>query len=112
MAVQFSRMCLWGDRALTGRIEKKGDLLQDMYLKELRAYKPTPLKASDSEGHVQRFTAPKAPHSPEEGNIANELKAYEDQQVEMEGQADSGEAGASESSWFEEEEEEDTVAAH
>ncbi|KAL9583972.1 MAG: hypothetical protein Q9212_002394 [Teloschistes hypoglaucus] len=82
----------------------RGDLVQDLYLKELRAYKPTPIKPSDSESHVQKFSAPKAPpHSPDEGDIAQDLKAYEDQQVELEGQASPGEAAAPEESWFEEE---------
>ena len=50
---------------------------------------------------------PKAPQSPEETNIANELKSYKDQQVEVEGQAASGETAAVEEDWFEEDEEEE-----
>ena len=78
------------------------DLVQDMYLKELKAYKAPAVKASDAEGHVQKFTLPKAPASPEEADIASELKAYESQVPEVEGQ--SGEAGAApvEQDWFEE----------
>lgn len=80
----------------------------------MKGYKPPPAKASDSEGHVQKFTPPKAPHSPEEIDIANDLKAYEDQQVEIESQAAGGEASATEEEdWFEEEdEEEEAHAAH
>lgn len=91
-----------------------GDLVQDLYLREIRAYKPPPVKPSDSEGHVQKFTAPKIPQSPDEGDIAQDLKAYENQQVELEGQAAPGESGAAEESWFEEEddEEEHAAAAH
>ncbi|KAL8738267.1 MAG: hypothetical protein Q9181_000902 [Wetmoreana brouardii] len=85
----------------------RGDLIQDLYLKEIRAYKPPPLRPSDSEGHVQKFSAPKAPQSPDEGDIARDLKAYEDQQVELEGQAASGDAGAVEESWFEEDDDDD-----
>ena len=70
------------------------DLIQDMYLKELRAYKPPQQKASDSEGHVQKFTPPAAPKSPEESNLASEMKEYEDQVVEIEGSAAPGEAPA------------------
>ena len=88
------------------------DLVQDLYLRELKAHKPTPIKASDAEGHVQRYSAPKPPRSPEEGDIANDLKAYEEQQVEIEGQAVAGEAGAAEEDWFEEEEETEAHAAH
>lgn len=58
-----------------------------------------------------KFSAPQPPPSPEEGNIANDLKAYEDQQVEVEGQVASGES-AIEEDWFEEEEEEPATAAH
>lgn len=72
-----------------------------MYLKELKAYKPTPLKASDSEGHVQKFSAPKPPHSPDEGDIAQDLKAYEEQQVEVEGQPTAGDPDPAEWDWFE-----------
>lgn len=70
------------------------------------------MKSSDSEGHVQKFSPPKAPQSPEESDIANDLKAYEDQQVEVEGQASGGEASATEEDWFEEEEEEEAHPAH
>lgn len=83
-----------------------------MYLRELKNYKPPQIKASDAEGHVQKFQMPKPPASPEEGDIATDLKAYESQQVELEGQA--GEAGATavEQDWFEEDEEEEAPAAH
>jgi F-type H+-transporting ATPase subunit h len=81
-----------------------------MYLRELKNYKPPTVKASDAEGHVQKFTVPKTPASPEEADIASELKAYEDQTVELEGQAEDG-APAVEEDWFEEEEEE-VAAAH
>ncbi|KAA8646179.1 hypothetical protein EYZ11_004788 [Aspergillus tanneri] len=90
---------------------RQADPVQDLYLRELRAYKPTPIKPSDAESHVQKFAAPAAPKSPEEANLANELKAYENQEVEVEGQAASGEAAPAEESWFEEEEEE-APAAH
>ncbi|KAI9714092.1 MAG: hypothetical protein M1812_006539 [Candelaria pacifica] len=97
---------------VTPTIIRQADLVQDLYLRELKAYKPTPVKASDADGHVQKFTAPKAPLSPEEGNIANDLKAYEDQTVEIEGQAISGEDAAKNDDWFEEEAEEESSAAH
>lgn len=87
------------------------DLVQDIYLKELKAYKAPTVKPSDSEGHVQKFSMPKAPASPEESNLANELKAYEDQQVEVEGQAAEGQTQSAED-WFEEEPEEEERAAH
>ena len=40
---------------------------------------------------MQKFRIPKPPPSPEESNIINDLKAYEDQEVEVEGQLAGGE---------------------
>ena len=87
-----------------------------MYLKELRAYKIPQTKANDAEGHVQKFNAPAVPKSPEETNLASEMKAYEDQAVEVEGQANTGEAKEPEEDYFEDlkqfDEEEHHEAAH
>ena len=80
-----------------------------MYLKELKAHKPTPVKAGDEKGHVQEFSAPKAPQSPEEADLQNDLKDYEAQVPEVEGQQ--GSAGVVED-WFVEESEEDEEHAH
>lgn len=88
------------------------DLVQDLYIRELKNYKSPTIKPSDSEGHVQKFSPPMPPQSPEEGDIANDLRAYENQQVEVEGQASGGEAVVTEEDWFEAEEEEETPAAH
>lgn len=83
-----------------------------MYLKELKGYKSPPVKASDAEGHVQKFAMPKPPQSPEEANIQNDLSAYESQVPEVEGQAASGGAAPVEQDWFEEPEEDDEGEAH
>ena len=89
------------------------DLVQDMYLKELKAYKAPPVKAGDAKGHVQEFSIPKPPPSPEEADIASELKAYESQVPEVEGQAAEGGAAAVEEDWFvEPEEDEEAHGAH
>lgn len=87
------------------------DLVQEMYLNQLKSYKAPQVQASDAEGHVHKFAVPKAPASPEEGDIANELKAYETQQVELEGSS-SEESAAPVEDWFEEEAEEESHAAH
>ncbi|RVX68813.1 hypothetical protein B0A52_07468 [Exophiala mesophila] len=83
------------------------DLIQDLYLKELKAYKPPPQKASDAEGYVQKFTPPAAPKSPEEANLASELKAYDESVVEVEGQSSSGETQTEVEDLFEEPEPDD-----
>ena len=87
------------------------DPVQELYLRELKAYKPSPVKPGDAEAHVQKFAVPKAPQSPEEANLANELQSYESQEVEVEGQASGGEAAPVEEHWFVEEEDE-APAAH
>ena len=90
------------------------DLLQEMYLSHLKSYKTPTVKASDSKGHVQEFQAPKLPHSPEEGDLASDLKAYETQTVEVEGQIEGGAPSAAADDWFEEEDysEDDHKDAH
>ncbi|KAI9864291.1 MAG: hypothetical protein M1813_003209 [Trichoglossum hirsutum] len=88
------------------------DLVQDLYIKELKSYKPTPIKASDAEGSVQKWSAPPPPKSPEEEDLASGLKAYEEQQVEVEGQTNPGETSVKEEDWFEEEEEEEHGSGH
>jgi len=95
---------------MTPTAVRQADLVQDLYLRELKAYKPTPIKPSDSEGHVQKFSAPKTPKSPEEADIASELKAYESSTVELEGQAVGDESAAVEEDWFEDEPDDDDHA--
>lgn len=86
------------------------DFVQELYLKELKAYKPTPIKDTDSVGQVATFSLPKTPKSPEEADLASSLKEYETMAVEVEGQeADATKPAAVIEDWLVEEEEE---AAH
>lgn len=85
--------------------------MQDLYLRELKNYKVPQVKDSDAQGSVQTFKLPPTPKSPEEADIASELKAYETQAVEVEGAAEDG-AAPVEEDWFEEEEEDTKAAAH
>lgn len=68
----------------------------------MKAYKTPAVKANDAEGQVKKFTPPSTPKSPEETDIANELKSYEASTVDVEGQAEDGSAAEPEASWFEE----------
>ncbi|CZT15738.1 related to F1F0-ATPase complex, subunit h [Ramularia collo-cygni] len=90
---------------------RQADLVQDMYLKELKAYKAPAIKANDSEGQVHKFSIPKTPVSPEEADLQNDLQAYEQQVPEVEGQAAEG-AAAPVEDWWVEEAEEETSAKH
>ncbi|PWW74696.1 hypothetical protein C7212DRAFT_298495 [Tuber magnatum] len=84
---------------------RKVDLVQDIYLAALKTYKPTATKTNDSEGQVKKWAPPAAPLSPEaaEASLAQELKAYEAQEVEVEwANAEPGVEAQGED-WFEEE---------
>ncbi|AEO70488.1 uncharacterized protein THITE_2034856, partial [Thermothielavioides terrestris NRRL 8126] len=67
-------------------VSRRADFVQELYLKELKAYKPAPIKESDSVGQVATFNLPKPPKSPEEADLASSLKEYENMAVEVEGQ--------------------------
>lgn len=94
-------------------ITSSADFVQDLYIKELRGFKPTPLKPNDSDGQVQQFSLPKARASPEESDIAKDLKSYDSQVVEVEGQEVAGRAISTEEDWFEDDEDSgEAPAAH
>jgi F-type H+-transporting ATPase subunit h len=99
-------------RDCTDPIGAPADLVQDLYLRELKAYKVPQVKASDAEGSVQKFTVPPTPTSPEESDIASELKSYETQSVDVEGAVGEDGAVAPEEDWFAEEDETTAPAAH
>ncbi|KAK1600525.1 ATP synthase complex subunit H [Colletotrichum navitas] len=67
-------------------VSRRADFVQELYLKELKSYKPTPIKDSDAQGQVQTFSIPQTPKSPEETDLAASLKEYENMAVEVEGQ--------------------------
>ncbi|KAI2625224.1 ATP synthase H chain [Xylaria nigripes] len=95
-------------------VSRRADYVQELYLRELKAYKPAPVKESDSVGQVQIFSEPKAPKSPEEADLANSLKEYENMAVEVEGNegATATSAPPVVEDWLVEEEEEETGAHH
>ncbi|KAL7798524.1 ATP synthase complex subunit H domain-containing protein [Trichoderma ceciliae] len=91
-------------------VSRRADFVQELYLKELKAYKVPTVKETDAEGQVQVFAMPKTPASPEEANLADNLKAYESMAVEIEGQDASAQSAAGAAQlpdWLEAEEEEE-----
>ncbi|KAF3036407.1 hypothetical protein E8E12_000956 [Didymella heteroderae] len=92
---------------ITPSAVRSADLVQDLYLRELKNYKVPQVKADDAEAHVQKFSIPAPPQSPEEPDIANELKAYETQQPDVgtEAAAEDGQVLPTEEDWFVEEDE-------
>ncbi|KAJ2156366.1 hypothetical protein GGF46_005240 [Coemansia sp. RSA 552] len=55
----------------------KKDFLQDLYLKEIRGYKPD-AKASKADVTTKEFAAPKVPEAPKNDvNLEADMKTYE-----------------------------------
>ena len=89
-------------------VSRRADFVQELYLKELKAYKVPAVKESDAQGQVQTFSLPKTPASPEEADLASSLKEYESMAVEVEGQeAGADAATAVVEDWFVAEEDEE-----
>lgn len=86
---------------------RQADIVSDIYLRELKSYKPKTESALSVESQVKKWSAPAPPPLPESANagIADDLSAYESQVVEIEGQAsaDGAAAAQAEEDWFEEE---------
>lgn len=79
------------------------DLVQDLYLRELKNYKPSPVRPADADEHVQKFSIPPPPPPPEQIDLAADLKAYEGQQVEVEAAAaaEAEDSSGPPDNWFE-----------
>ncbi|ODA79624.1 hypothetical protein RJ55_05218 [Drechmeria coniospora] len=109
-AARLSRKTVQTRTFIVPTISRRADFVQELYLKELKAYKVPPVKESDAEGQVQTFTMPKTPASPEEADLAGSLKEYENMAVEIEGQDPSAQTNAHGAAvlpdWLEAEEEE------
>ncbi|KAF8918370.1 ATP synthase complex subunit H-domain-containing protein [Mucidula mucida] len=65
-------------RPFSSTAAARKDLVQDLYLKELKAYKPTPATQDAHVGLVKTFSAPIAPQAPAlPSDLASELSAYD-----------------------------------
>jgi len=93
-------------RTFVGTAIRRADLVQEIYLRELKAHKLKPESAAAAEEAVRKWAPPPAPPLPESANAntTSELSAYESQAVEVEGQdaATEGAAAAQAEDWFEE----------
>ncbi|KIM41951.1 hypothetical protein M413DRAFT_71087 [Hebeloma cylindrosporum] len=65
-------------RAFASSAVSRKDLVQDLYLREVKAYKPTPLGKDAHVGAVKKFSLPPSPKSPAlPTDLAAELEAYD-----------------------------------
>ncbi|KAJ2522423.1 hypothetical protein H4217_000763 [Coemansia sp. RSA 1939] len=64
-------------RGFSATAKNSKDMLQDLYLKEIRNYKPDP-KAAKAEVTTKNFVAPKVPEAPKNDiKLESDIKAYE-----------------------------------
>ncbi|KAI8886302.1 hypothetical protein K501DRAFT_213929 [Backusella circina FSU 941] len=64
-------------RSFSGAAVMQKDVVQDLFLKELKAYKPAPAAASE-EGQVKDLKLPAAPAVPQvDADLAEQLAAYD-----------------------------------
>lgn len=60
------------------------DPIQDLYLREIRAYKPTPPSPSEAESQTKSWTPPRTPKVPDTSSAASdEISAYASEQVSV-----------------------------
>ncbi|KAG1407016.1 hypothetical protein G6F60_002504 [Rhizopus arrhizus] len=70
-------------RSFSAAVVVKKDVLQDLFLKELKVYKPQPVAASD-ESIAKDFKLPPAPAVPEvDADISQQLAAYDAEPEEI-----------------------------
>lgn len=78
------------------------DLIQDLYVKELKAYKAPKTSGNDAAEHTKGWSQPATPTAPTlESDISDQLKSYESEVVELEG-LEAGETAVPVEDWFEE----------
>ncbi|CDK27868.1 unnamed protein product [Kuraishia capsulata CBS 1993] len=83
------------------------DLVSDLYIKELKAFKPTPLSSADAQSSTKPWTVPSPAKAPAlEGDAAEALSEYDTAAVEtVSGSSEA--AVVEEEDWFVFEEEEE-----
>lgn len=90
-------------RAMSATSARRADIITDLYVKEVKAFKAPTLTAADAAGSVKEWSAPAAPAAPAvEGDVAAELSEYESSGVEVESAkpAAEGAADAVAEDWF------------
>ncbi|ODQ68245.1 hypothetical protein NADFUDRAFT_48895 [Nadsonia fulvescens var. elongata DSM 6958] len=79
--------------------------ISDIYIREVKGFKPTPATAADAEAGTKPWAAPAAPAAPSvEAEGVDALASYEQSAVETESGSSTG---AKEEEWFVEEVEEE-----
>ncbi|KIY48562.1 hypothetical protein FISHEDRAFT_73530 [Fistulina hepatica ATCC 64428] len=64
-------------RLFSSSVVARKDFVQDLYIKELKTYKPVSLAKDDHVGNVKPFSKPPVPKAPVLPDVAAELSAYD-----------------------------------
>ncbi|KAF8901073.1 ATP synthase complex subunit H-domain-containing protein [Gymnopilus junonius] len=65
-------------RTFASSAVSRKDIVQDLYLREIKAYKPAPVAKDSAAGSVKKFTPPPRPTPPAlPSDLAAELSAYD-----------------------------------
>lgn len=86
---------------------RRNSAVSDLYIEQIKAFKPTPLSSQEASEAVKKFQLPQKPSVPAEEISADSLGKYESSEVETETKSSSGEAITPEEDWFVFEEEEE-----
>jgi len=71
-------------RAMAATAIRGADLVQELYLRELKNYKPKPVSSEEMAEQTRKFTTPKAPAIPAvEGSGSDDVEAYAAAEVEV-----------------------------
>ncbi|RIA92612.1 ATP synthase complex subunit H-domain-containing protein [Glomus cerebriforme] len=66
----------------SGPVKDKIDIIQNLYIKELKSYKPTQAAAGSEVGQVKELRLPVTPEPPKiDEDISSELAAYEAEEL-------------------------------
>lgn len=84
---------------------QRSNLIGELYIQQIKQFKPTPVPANASEG-IKEFKLPAKPAAPSDEVSSDAVAAYESAPVETES-APSGSAPAAEEDWFVFEDEEE-----
>ena len=79
---------------------RRSSAIADLYIQQIKAFKPVALSAKDLEGAVQAFQLPAKPAVPSSEISAEALNAYETSEVETAAVPSSSGAAPVEEDWF------------
>lgn len=78
----------------------RANLVSDLYIQNIKAFKPTPLSQSEIESSVHKFTPPAPAQVPQDDISTQDLTLYEAAPVETQEVDSTGAAAPQAEDWF------------